>query len=127
MKGKRRVSLRTRLQILRGLWQNQAITSAGAASGSYFCSPRGGVCFFWQASCLHELNIQRDCYFLTDENSAGFEHGVVGKAKVLAVDLCGCGNRNPGVSPRIFRWRSWAFHCKSHASGDAVNCEIAFD
>src|SRR5579862_4394232 len=116
MKGKRRVSLRTRLQILRGLWQNQAITSAGAASGSYFCSPRGGACYFWQASSLHELNIQRDRYFLTDENSAGFEHGVVGETKVLAVDFCGCGNRNASISPRIFRGRRWTFHRKPHAS-----------
>src|SRR5450631_1724107 len=75
---------------------------------------------------LDELHIQRDGYFLADQNTAGFERCVPGQAEVLAVDLGGGRNRDSRIAPRILRRGRGAF-CREYClARDAMNRQTAF-
>jgi hypothetical protein len=83
-----------------------------------FTATRLGLC---------ELDIESDRNLVTNQNSAGLEGSIPGQAKVFSVDLCGRGDRNPGVTPWILgRWR-WPFDRKADLAGNATDGQVAFD
>ena len=79
------------------------------------------------ASSLYELHVERDGYFVADQNSSGFKRRIPCQAEVFTVDLRGRRNRHPGIAPGIFRRRSRSFNIENHLTGDAMNGQIALD
>ncbi len=52
-------------------------------------------------SVLHELDVEGDGHFFTDENTASLEPSVPGEAEVFAVDLCSRREPQAGTAPAI--------------------------
>jgi len=76
---------------------------------------------------LHELDIESDGDPVTYENAAGLEGGVPSQTKVLTIDLCDRGDRNPSVAPRILRRRRGPFDRKADLAGNTVDGQVALD
>jgi hypothetical protein len=76
---------------------------------------------------LHELDIESESDFVTNQNAPGLKGGVPGQAEVFSVDLCGRGDRNPSVAPGILRRRCGPFDRKADLAGNATDGQVAFD
>ena len=54
-----------------------------------------------QRLALDELQVDRDVHLFAHQDSAGFERGIPGQPKVLAVDLRRRRQTDPRIAPRI--------------------------
>ena len=77
-------------------------------------------------SGFHELHIESNGDFITDQDAAGFKRGVPGQAKVLAVDLV-VAEKPAGVAPGVLAGRGRPFDPEDTPAGHTVNRQIAGD
>src|ERR1039457_7065474 len=76
---------------------------------------------------LDQLDFEGDLDLVAHHHAAGFEHRIVGQAKVLAAELCYGFGAPARVAPRIFDFRCRTGHVQGHLVRCAANRQIARD
>src|SRR5580658_9206841 len=76
---------------------------------------------------LNELELQSNVNLFADHDSAGFQRGIEGQAKLPAVDGGGGSDADARVAPRVLDRRGGTFDGKLYLAGDAVNAERPCD
>ena len=78
-------------------------------------------------SRFDKLNVQRDCYVVTDKEPAGFKDCIPSEPEVSSVDSCCGGKPDSRIAPWVLLWRAWLFNIKNYGSRCSVNREVTLD
>src|SRR5579863_9021836 len=117
--------LSTRMSLDRNRIPDESRASSGPAQENGARPELPALQGAWRGLCLEKLRFEGEVDVFADQEAAGFEGRVPGKAEVLAIDFGRGGDADAGVAPGVFAGSGGAFYRKSDRLGDAVDSEVA--